>query len=326
MGFDSPDLGLNGLLTDIAVGKIQLPDFQREWKWDDDRIRSLLASIARGHPVGVLMMLQVDGDRARFAPKPVAGVDASRTLLPADRLILDGQQRLTSLFQSLAGSKPVDTTDSRGKRIERHYYIRMLDAIADDADVEEAIISVPADKLIKDQFGRSVVADYSSVDRECAAEVFPLSIAFDMPRVFAWQNRYLQVAPEQSAERSERWNRFYSRVLDNFVQYTVPTIVLSKDTPKEAVCTIFEKVNTGGVPLNVFELLTAMFGRRVPPEGRLDRASSDSLEEGCPEGSREHGLPPGHRAAEHPREAHDPCRGWTWRDAARHRLQAQEHP
>lgn len=259
MGFDSPDLGLNLLLNDIAVGKIQLPDFQREWKWDDDRIRSLLASIGRGHPVGVLMMLQVDGDRARFAPKLIAGVEGNGNLHAPDRLILDGQQRLTSLYQSLAGNRPVDTVDSRGKRLRRWYYVRMRDAIDDDADLEEAIVSIPEDKIIRDQFGRSIVADYSSVDRECEAEVFPLMLAFNMPGVFAWQNRYLQIAPDQSAERAERWNRFYSRFLDNFVQYTVPTIVLGKETPKEAVCTVFEKVNTGGVPLNVFELLTATF-------------------------------------------------------------------
>ena len=48
-------------------------------------------------------------------------------------------------------------------------------------------------------------------------------------------------------------------MLTNFVKYTVPVIVLRKETPKEAVCTVFEKVNTGGVVLNVFELLTATF-------------------------------------------------------------------
>ncbi len=54
-------------------------------------------------------------------------------------------------------------------------------------------------------------------------------------------------------ERLRRWSRFKSEVLDNILRYTVPVIVLKKDTPKEAVCTVFEKVNTGGVVLNVFE-------------------------------------------------------------------------
>ena len=46
---------------------------------------------------------------------------------------------------------------------------------------------------------------------------------------------------------------------ERFQAYQVPAIVLAKETPKEAVCQIFEKVNTGGVSLTVFELLTATY-------------------------------------------------------------------
>jgi hypothetical protein len=257
MPFDSPDINLGSLLADIAAGKMQLPDFQREWKWDDDRIRSLLASVSLGYPVGVLMMLEVD-EQVRFAPKPIAGAVIPAGTTP-QRLVLDGQQRLTSLFQALKLGRPVDTTDPRGKRLRRWYYLSMAASLDPDGDREEAIASVPEDRVIRDDFGRGVVADYSTPDLECAAEMFPLSRSFDMGAIFAWQNRYLAQDPAKSAERSTRWNQFYEEVLQNLVLYTVPVIVLTKDTPKEAVCNIFEKVNTGGVPLNVFELLTATF-------------------------------------------------------------------
>src|SRR4029077_20137701 len=45
MPFESPDLGLGDLLAMAGAGKVQLPDFQRPWKWDDDRILSLLATV-----------------------------------------------------------------------------------------------------------------------------------------------------------------------------------------------------------------------------------------------------------------------------------------
>ena len=48
-------------------------------------------------------------------------------------------------------------------------------------------------------------------------------------------------------------------MIKRFEQYNVPVIMLGKQTPKEAVCLVFEKVNTGGVALTVFELLTAAF-------------------------------------------------------------------
>ncbi len=77
MPFDSPDLNLGTMLTDVDMGKVQLPDFQREWKWDDPRIVSLLATITLGYPVGVIMMLETGGEDFDFAPKPLAGVGPS---------------------------------------------------------------------------------------------------------------------------------------------------------------------------------------------------------------------------------------------------------
>ena len=53
---------LKALLRDVESGKIQLPDFQRGWIWDDDRIRGLLASISKGFPVGAIMTLSAGSD------------------------------------------------------------------------------------------------------------------------------------------------------------------------------------------------------------------------------------------------------------------------
>ena len=50
-----------------------------------------------------------------------------------------------------------------------------------------------------------------------------------------------------------------STVIQRIQQYQIPLILMRKQTPKEAVCLVFEKVNTGGVSLNVFELLTATY-------------------------------------------------------------------
>ena len=67
MPFDSPDLNLGDLLREVGSGKIRLPDFQRDWKWDTDRIAGLLASVSLGYPVGVVMLLDVGGPDVQFA-------------------------------------------------------------------------------------------------------------------------------------------------------------------------------------------------------------------------------------------------------------------
>ena len=55
--FDSTKASLTDLLREITEGKIQLPDFQRGWVWDDDHIRDLLVSIGRSFPIGAVMLL-----------------------------------------------------------------------------------------------------------------------------------------------------------------------------------------------------------------------------------------------------------------------------
>jgi len=258
MPFDSPDVNLGELLKDVHSGTTQLPDFQRPWKWDTDRIQGLLASISLGYPVGVVMMLEVGGNEVRFQPRLIAGAPEPPAQSPT-LLILDGQQRLTSLYQSLFSGQVVDTADPRGKKLKRWYYLDMAMALDSEGDREEAIVAVPEDRLVKENFDRDVKADYSTIELECAAEMFPLSILFDGPAVDRWMVAYLQLDAADMAPRLERWSAFKDRVLSNITGYTVPVIILKKDTPKEAVCTVFEKVNTGGVVLNVFELLTATF-------------------------------------------------------------------
>lgn len=258
MPFESPDVPLGELLKLVATGKVQLPDFQREWKWDSDRIASLIASVAQGHPVGVVMTLEVGGEDVHFAPMALAGV-ASTDLAQPEQLLLDGQQRTTSLFQSLYSGQPVATKDAREKKINRWYYLDMKQALAPDGDLQDAVVAVPEDKKVRDNFGRDVVADYSTTELECAAEMFPVGILFDQAAVNQWMVTFLKFEEDNMAERLDRWTTFQDKVLKEITDYKVPVIRLTKGTSKEAVCTVFEKVNTGGVPLNVFELLTATF-------------------------------------------------------------------
>ena len=254
MPFESPDLGLGDLLAMAGVGKVQLPDFQRPWKWDDDRILSLLATVTLGYPLGVMMTLETGGPGTRFKPRPLEGTNVAADVEP-EQLLMDGQQRLTSLYQALRSNKPVDTMDARGKRLLRWYYIDIAKAIAPDGNREDAILSVPADQRLRDDFGRHVILDLSSQELECEAGIFPLRLVFDTPATQRWMWGY--AGAEDSRRRN--WEHFTTEVLETVSHYQVPVIKLTKDTPKEAVCTVFEKVNTGGVPLNVFELLTATY-------------------------------------------------------------------
>ncbi len=248
--FDSTKFPLTQILADITAGKIQLPDFQRGWVWDDEHVKSLLVSIARSFPVGAVMILEVGGD-IRFQARPIENVDFFGNPPEPERLILDGQQRLTSLTQVLSVEKPVHTFDHKGAKISRHYYIDIAMAL-EEGKLEEAFISVPEDHKVKTNFNRDIVLDLSTRELELENFYFPCSQVLDSDE---WEQALHAQAPERFAD----YMRFRKEILDKFRNYQLPVITLGKTTTKEAVCLVFEKVNTGGVPLSVFELVTATF-------------------------------------------------------------------
>ena len=243
-------------MTDIDEGSIGLPEFQRDFRWEEDRIRSLLASIASGFPIGTLMSLESGGE-VRFKTRPLQGAPALGPSGPSS-LILDGQQRLTSLYQVLKSNSIVQTLDKRKKPIERWFYIDMREAVDPNGDLEDAIFTVDKSKT-KFRADRSVECDLSTIGEEVERGFFPLSVIYDWPALNAWQQAFQDTSRSDLAERTELWLKFQTGVIQELQTYSIPVIKLGRDTTREAVCRVFEKVNTGGVPLDVFELVTAAF-------------------------------------------------------------------
>lgn len=255
--FRTGEPGLAELLNQIHAGDVQLPDFQRGWVWDDDHIRSLIASISMSHPIGAVMLLETGGDGARFKPRVVQGAPANNGKKPG-ALILDGQQRMTSLYLALRSGQPVPTQTEKGKDIDRFYYLDIAKCLDPEADREDAVVSLPPNRMRLVDFNRVVDLDVSSAEKEYEQRLFPLDVLFDSTKYSAWRRGYQRFYRQDDA-KLDAFDEFEANVLQRFLQYRVPSIELTRDTRKEAVCQVFEKVNTGGVALTVFELMTATF-------------------------------------------------------------------
>jgi hypothetical protein len=250
--FDSTKLPLKSMLEDICEGKIQLPDFQRGWVWDDDHIRDLLVSISRSFPVGAVMLLETGGN-VKFQTRPIEGLEATLAKhVKPEKLILDGQQRLTTLTQALAITAPVNTRTNTGKQIKRHYYFDIRLAVDNPHDLSAAIVAVDEKRQKRTNFGRDVALDLSTPEKECLALHFPCDQTMVSDE---WENTLHRVASQHFG----LYMQFRGQILKSFREYLIPVIQLHKETSKEAVCLVFEKVNTGGVPLSVFELVTASY-------------------------------------------------------------------
>lgn len=252
----SLDTNLGQLLEEVNMGKMQLPEFQRNWTWDNNRIKGIIASLSQGYPMGAIMRLQYGNPDIKFKYRLLEGVKNVQAV--PEHLILDGQQRMTSIYQAVFSSDCVKTKNEQDKEIERFYYLSIEDCMNKEVDRVEAVLAVPADRKIKKNFDRDIVLDLSDREKEYEHKMFPLNIVYHGIDLMDWALGYAQYYAVDK-EAVELFKQFKDQIVDTISMYKLPVITLDKSTPREAVCKVFENVNTGGVALTVFELVTATF-------------------------------------------------------------------
>lgn len=255
MTFRTAEPALKDVLDSIAKGETQLPDFQRGWVWDDQHIRSLIASLSRSFPIGAVMFLEAGG--VPFKPRLFEGVTLQPAPMPRT-LVLDGQQRLTSMYLALRSSRPVKTKTEKGEEIHRVYFFDMAKCLDKHEDRDDAVLSVPQTLQMTSDFGRKIELDLSTPIQQYQQRIFPVSLMFDSQGFIEWKMGYSKHY-SSDAEAMLFLMKFEQEIWLGFQQFKVPAIEMDRNTPPEAVCQVFEKVNTGGVTLTVFELMTATF-------------------------------------------------------------------
>jgi hypothetical protein len=230
--FQTNPFDLHKLLEDCHRGVLQLPDFQRSWVWDEDRIKSLIASVSRAFPVGALMSLEAGGP-VNFKPRPVEGAPPEAKQAAPQSLLLDGQQRMTSLYQVTLRGKVVETVTPKHKKVKRWFYIDIRRAMDLSIDREEAIVGVPEDRIVRTDFGRETILDLSTPDREYACLMYPVSQVFDWDK---WQDGF------DKHWRGDQFGELYgsaveSRIARDFME--VPAWLKGGPEPSTVSETIF---------------------------------------------------------------------------------------
>jgi hypothetical protein len=247
--FDSTKKDLKEILKDVHQAKIQLPDFQRDYVWADEDIKSLIASIAKGFPVGALLTLETGGP-VNFKPRLLEGVPEN-TLKPSE-LLLDGQQRITSLYKALFSDKPVNI---QGHEILRYYYLDIKSAV-EGYSIDDSILGIPSDRVIKANFGREIILDLNQSENEYKNNLFPLNKIY---KYFEWFMGWKNYSTNVGCDNEVLEKSFYDDILKTIESYEMPIIKLDKNNSREAICLVFEKVNVGGKRLDAYELVTAIY-------------------------------------------------------------------
>ncbi|MDR7329183.1 GmrSD restriction endonuclease domain-containing protein [Corynebacterium guangdongense] len=258
MAFTTPSYSLPDLFSRINHGELQLPDFQRAYLWNSDRIRSLLVTVLRGYPIGSLLALDTRNADMRFKPRPISG--APETGQNPGLLLLDGQQRVTSLYHCFQGGGHVDTVDFRNKKITRRFYVDVSRAVQKEVLPQEAVFAVDENGVVSSHFGPRVDGSLSDREVAVAARVIPV----DALLTSEGSSMLFDMAAQATPEEMEEIKLFNARVATPLNAYDVPMIRLARETAQAGVGSIFAQANAVGLQMDVFDLLTAVFGIEDP--------------------------------------------------------------
>jgi len=240
---------LLNLVKDARKGNVVLPQFQRNFVWSRDDITDLLVSILKDYFIGSFLLLRTDVDNSPFAARPIQGVNIGMTELRHDWMVLDGQQRLTSLHYVFAAPD----IPLRGTKYPYRFFLDLNKVVS--GDIDEAITSQRTD-MCNEELGRE--AQFKTL-------VVPFT---ELEHWNDWLNAYEQWLVEIDKElyfneyfklQKPRWNQVIN---NNLGQFQVPIIEIPKVQSNDPdriseVCAIFEKMNSTGVRLSVYDLLTA---------------------------------------------------------------------
>jgi len=243
---DTPTKELPWLLKQIQQREIALPDFQRDFVWEPYSTQELIVSIASNYPAGSLLAIR--NSQNYFSAREFSGAPQLGGFTPT-YLILDGQQRLTSLYQAFYGVG------------EYQYFIR-LKPLLDGSEIDDDGVVFYLKSAAQRGWQAKSLRRYQTIEGQAEDLVLPLSVLGGQRSGFyQWMDEVCERIEERDQRRAlkEKLISIKDGVIQNFDSYKFPVVVLSDRTPPDAVCTIFETLNRTGVKLSVFDLLTARF-------------------------------------------------------------------
>lgn len=246
---------VTGLVEGAHEGKICLPDFQRDFVWTREEVADLVRSIIRGYFIGSLLLLRSDPNNPPFAPIFLRGAEAPVKLPHPELLILDGQQRLSSLIYALT-APDLSLKDSS----QRRWFFVDLDVLLSEPDSDDVVF----DRAKRELRG------LDSPEVQYEQHVLPCTALMTQQRFYKWRDGFedwvQEKDPNTFSQYRAEWRDGWTSAVTAFQTFEVPLIELPRVDDEDShsigrVCAIFEKLNSTGVDLSVYDLLTARLYR-----------------------------------------------------------------
>jgi len=227
---------LQGLMNQVQMGQIGLPDIQRPFVWKNTKVRDLFDSMYRGYPVGYLLFWQngLPGGHKQI------GTDIKQ--LVAQLLVVDGQQRLTSL----------------------HAVLNKQPVVREDYSKEQIAISFSPLEERFEVFDAAIAKDKSFIPNVSDLWAGDTGL-FDLTDSYLTE---LRSTREVTPEEEQRIKKAITR-LNALTSFPFTALVLSADIDEEQVAEVFVRINSKGITLNQADFILTLMSV-FWDEGRAD--------------------------------------------------------
>ena len=237
-------IGINEIIDRVNSAEWVIPDFQRYFVWSEEDVKSFMNSIFHGYYVGTLLLWDVKG-KEELGVIHVKGTGSEKPL-QKNKIILDGQQRVTSLNYVICAPD----FSLEGEKTPSYFYIN-FGSFIQKANYDE-IIRVSKKKI---------------PDEICFEKlIFPL---FKLKQLNDWIKR-LQVyinknnptlTKDDIITTNEMANIIEGRLNHIYSEFRFPVVELPESISLDAVAEIFERINSTGKELDTFDLFIVRLSR-----------------------------------------------------------------
>ncbi|MDI3541047.1 MAG: hypothetical protein PWP66_585 [Thermosediminibacterales bacterium] len=226
-------------------GELMLPDFQRNFVWARNDIEELIRSLLEKMFIGTFLIQRVDPNNVPFKVIPIEGSNTINHNFKErpEILVLDGQQRLTSLFYTLYSPNiPLKNTTNP------YSFFIDLEELCND-NIEDSVFSWSKQwreyKALLNQNGEF------DIDKLKKEKILPLSYLADESMFWKlWFGEFRNAFDEEEARKIENY-------LKNILDYQIHILSIPLTEKPEDIAILFERINRTGIKLSVFDLLTA---------------------------------------------------------------------
>ena len=276
------DIKVNELVEMVVNGELRLPEMQRQYVWRATRVRDLLDSLYRGYPSGSILVWETDKEQ----PTRDLSLEQKESPFTGHKLLLDGQQRLTSLTAVIKG-QPIQVRD-RKRPIEILFNLEHPESLLEftEVDNDEDTPLQDFDEDIESENGEDDLTLHERL-KQMTFVVSSHTLAqqknwVSVSKIFQTESdsEILKAAGISSFE-DPRYEKYSARIkkLRSIKDYQYTMHVLPKSLSYEEVAEIFVRVNSLGVKLRGSDLALAQITARWPNSLKLLEEFQEACEE-----------------------------------------------